>query len=271
MYNRRKHAQRLKEQLRKAQEFDFFKVNLKRQKEYLKAHNEPDDFSKRARFIQKANKDYQKLLDYNNAEYKKYINWSKEDWFPLGWMTDDPIIDDILDRYELLLPLLNFIYNRNRHLGDKYKKMVADTEAIYDKKHSKKNWDYSVFKTDKYFYKEACKKLKSIKKYIQRHVMALIKIGVIKKLVDRRRSGWILYADTINKFEYNHKDLQNLLPRQKMFVSEYLLDLNGQQAALRAGYSRSVSSNPSLPSSQKRKNKMRHRSRDGKKATARRN
>lgn len=30
---------------------------------------------------------------------------------------------------------------------------------------------------------------------------------------------------------------QRLTPRQRRFVDEYLLDLNGKQAAIRAGYS----------------------------------
>ena len=54
------------------------------------------------------------------------------------------------------------------------------------------------------------------------------KICKIKLLKSAKRKPSIIE----NNFE------NTLLPRQKKFISEYLIDLNGERAAIRAGYSR---------------------------------
>jgi hypothetical protein len=67
------------------------------------------------------------------------------------------------------------------------------------------------------------------------------KISKIKMLRVLKRGPAILNhdANSVNNLEHSQKEMQSLLPRQRSFVSEYLVDLNGEQAAIRAGYSRS--------------------------------
>jgi hypothetical protein len=143
--------------------------------------------------------------------YKDEIEYSKVDVFPRGWMRKDKRIKETLDRYGLLKPLLNHIFNLTRYVrGGELKKMKALNDAVIGAKYSEKNYDYSSFVTDKSFYdtleKKFGRKPITMKKYMRAlsdaeiikkvgiaNVTATIKAGKI--VIEKRRGGATLYTD----------------------------------------------------------------------------
>ena len=155
-----------------------------------------DEFGNESQFVKRVKSEVLQWVKKLDDNYKQQLLWVNKTEFPKDWMINDEQIKDVLDRYPKLIPLLNYIYNLNASFrGVKFNKMIADTAEITDQKHGEKDWPYSTFKTNKKFYKKLCRELGTSKKYIERHIMALVNMGIFLKLADRRQKGWIMYAD----------------------------------------------------------------------------
>ena len=144
---------------------------------------------------------------YINEQYGRELRFSKEK-YPTAWMLlDEPKrsigIMQNLDRYPMIFPLLNFLFELTRHVrGEKLKQMKELTVRVtggkkyvyIDTNGKYVGREFSVFVTDKQFYQKATKRLRYSEIYIKKFIQSLTSCGILIRLGRVGRIGW-LYSD----------------------------------------------------------------------------
>jgi len=141
--------------------------------------------------------DYQKIVDRKQRARKKP--------YPFLWMTDlmEKHNNEAFTRYQYINPMLNFLYNHNRHYSagehkEWFDRMVELADSVTGGERYQKRIYSSFVADDKFFAKAAkalgCKK-STIKKYLRVfHAARIIeKLGVVSD--GKKGRNPILYAD----------------------------------------------------------------------------
>lgn len=135
--------------------------------------------------------------------YKRELNQSRIDYFPLAWMTKDIRIMETFDRYPSFLPILNYLFNLTRKKGiEDYGGVKFDNKYnIGGKKYEyiDKYWktqkrEYATFTTNKDFYQKASSKLPVSEATIKKYLVAFRTAGIILEVGKAGRDGRI-YSD----------------------------------------------------------------------------
>jgi len=156
-------------------------------------------------------KGFYEVLDdvklYINEQYGRELWFSKEK-YPTAWMMfDEPkrsvSIMQNLDRYPIMFPLLNYLFELTRHVrGEKLKQMNELTSRVtggkkyeYTDTNGKPvEREFAVFVTDKQFYRKVTKKFGCSEVYIKKFIQSFTSCGILIRLGRVGRTGW-LYSD----------------------------------------------------------------------------
>jgi hypothetical protein len=163
-----------------------------------KEHTQQMLFIARSRAVKETLKDAEKFQNFIQEKYKPELKYRKENKFPLAWMTKDKRINQTLDRYELLTPLLNYIFNLNRYTrGKDFDKMVAlNDQVLNGERYGEKEYNFSSFVTDQAFYTGLIKALGKTKATWEKHIYALADAEIIfNGGRTKAKGGTTLYLD----------------------------------------------------------------------------
>ena len=138
-----------------------------------------------SKIVKRSFKEFSGIPRVKKFIYKNYareLRYSRDEWFPLDWMSKDKKISEVLDQYPMIVKFLNYIFNRNRRLTTKQRNEMAKlTDSITDSE-KYNDHDYAVFITDKDFFKKASKKLKVSEILLKKYLTAFRKAGFVKLL-----------------------------------------------------------------------------------------
>jgi hypothetical protein len=160
-------------------------------------------FSYKSKVIKSALAAHKQMITDIEENYQREIRYSREAKYilhesPLWMMKDEKIVQNF-ERFSFTIPILNYLWNYNRHTrGPKLKEMFSLTKDITGGEiyitEKKKKYEYATFVTDEKFYEKMADKIDCSQNYLQKYLMTLSKIGIIKKLGNVGRNG-TLYTD----------------------------------------------------------------------------
>ena len=160
-------------------------------------------FHARSKAVKTFSKDLQRSLQYLKKEYRKELNFSKENVFPRDWMKKDMKIrviigykdkkdsrKDVKPRYPLFIPLLNYLHNLTR--GTKpandvvyrctSKLMINGYPFDAHKTDTVDDYQISAFVTDRDFHKAISNDLGYAEITIKKHIRGMLHEGLLYKL-----------------------------------------------------------------------------------------
>jgi len=151
-------------------------------------------FNARSKTAKELAETIDRLGDIHRQEFKRELSYSKDERYPMNWMLNNKGIAKTLDRYPLVVPLLNHIFNLNRRLrGEDFKAMVQLTDKITGGEKFGKH-EFASFVADKAFYIKVESELDITQITIQKYMQSLCNCGIIQKL-GKIRQGGMLYSD----------------------------------------------------------------------------
>lgn len=142
-----------------------------------------------------------KLKKSLHQEYPRQFRYSKQNYFPLGWMQNDWRIMLSFEKCPLLEPLLKYLFNQNRYLrGEELKALVERNDRVtggkkyeYRRTGKFRKPNYASWVNDKGFYTKVTKSLGCSERNCRRYISAFYENGIIVKLGKVGRGT--LYAD----------------------------------------------------------------------------
>lgn len=144
-----------------------------------KAFTEKMLFRARSREVKKIAAELNDTLRLLRKKYKDELNYSKENIFSHKWMLKNKGINENLERYPMLIPLLNAVFNQTRKVN---KKDLEAMKAISN--HTINGNPASIFVADGDFYDGLATKLGCSKISVVKHIRALInqRTGIIESV-----------------------------------------------------------------------------------------
>jgi hypothetical protein len=118
--------------------------------------------------------------------------------YPYNWMTDDRRINKTLERYPMIVPMLNYLFELNRFTrGDKLGALVEITDTVtggerYE--YQGEYFKYSAIVADQEFYSEMSSALETSDEQLKKYIRVFANSGILKRLGKIRRGPYI-YAD----------------------------------------------------------------------------
>lgn len=192
-----KSKQHLLERARQSAELDKLSPRERIKKEiidrYIEERNAlpPDDDNSWERV--NLAKGYAAVFEFIKKNDAELLNKSPENWFPRKWMTDPATnkINAVIKQNPHLIPLLNFIHNRNKHLkGDDYRELIEINRRLLGEDLGER--EFSTFITNKVFYAAAAKHLGVGTALVHKYIEEINRTGLLM----RAKSGlyWV-YVD----------------------------------------------------------------------------
>ena len=131
--------------------------------------------------------------------FEKELSYSKEDIFPRHWMSNHKGIQQTMERYTMLMPLLNTIFNQNRYVKQK----DVDHLQTYANGHTINGHPISLFITNSTFNSSTIKKLNCSKRHLQKYIKGLLHLDIFKKIGNDGINGQIILDGYYTKFKDN--------------------------------------------------------------------
>jgi len=201
---------------------DRIKDRIEDREDDLKDYLDEDSlFLIRSFVIKDAYHAAEQFIQYLKEKYKRELNYSKENIFPLKWMTKDKEIATFINNHSVFLPIINYIHNRNRRASTPdFADMVEQADKLTGGRRYFDKYIYSDFYTDKAFYDKMTQKIKVSKNLIQTYLAAFAKLGIYKIRYDSGNRGR-LYADGYFT-EYDNKRTKHSFIKDGNYIKQQL-------------------------------------------------
>ena len=129
-----------------------------------------------------------------NHKFHKELNFSKENIFPKKWMTTDKKINTNLERFPLLILIMNEIFNRNRRANRNEIEEMLKLSGGHMITRGDNQHPASVFVADKALYQEIAENIgfspRTVQKYI-RHILNN-KLGIFETVRSLRHNQQVV-------------------------------------------------------------------------------
>jgi hypothetical protein len=139
----------------------------------------------RVKVVSVANEAARRFFTENEERYRTLLKGEK---YPKKWMLKDGQINSNLKKYPAIVTILNYADNQRYAPRDEWTKWALNGVAyeVSSKKEPGKfdKRPYAVFLVDSEFLDGLQKKLKRSRRYVQRFIQDLTKMGIFKKLDD---------------------------------------------------------------------------------------
>ena len=146
----------------------------------------------RSKAVKELLKDYENSVKYIKRNYKKELNFSKENRFQsMNWIKKNKGIQKNLERYPLLIPLLDYLFNMTRR--GITQKRIDEMYALTGTQKLNGN-PYACFVADDGFYTKITKTLNISKRQAQRYLKGLESIDAIR-ILRKLEHNIKVYAD----------------------------------------------------------------------------